>query len=96
MRLAPTGGNNGLNDEGTTEAMAGIREAARQFRQPLVDGSKLAANLLCRKILKQIDKYGDRLFADPIAVNTPDGTIIISTIIYPQRTNNILEQLFRA
>ena len=40
---------------------------------------------------EQIDKYGDKLFADPIEVATPNGTITI----YPQRTNNILEQFFR-
>ena len=40
---------------------------------------------------EQIDKYGDKLFADPIEVDTPSG----KSIIYPQRTNNILEQFFR-
>ena len=40
---------------------------------------------------EQIDKYGDRLFADPIEVDTPNGKVTI----YPQRTNNILEQFFR-
>lgn len=92
MRIAPIGGSNGLNDEGTTEAMTSIREAVKQFCQTLEGDSKLATDLLCRKMLKQIHKYGDRLFADPIVVNTPEGTIII----YPQRTNNILEQFFRS
>ncbi|MEI6262708.1 MAG: hypothetical protein WCR46_22760 [Deltaproteobacteria bacterium] len=40
---------------------------------------------------EQIDKYGDKLFADPIEVDTPSG----KSIVYPQRTNNILEQFFR-
>ena len=40
---------------------------------------------------KQIDKYGDKLFADPIEVDSPTGPVTI----YPQRTNNILEQFFR-
>ncbi|BBO86534.1 hypothetical protein DSCO28_71000 [Desulfosarcina ovata subsp. sediminis] len=40
---------------------------------------------------KQIDQYGDKLFADPILLNGPSGTIVV----YPQRTNNILEQFFR-
>lgn len=39
----------------------------------------------------QIDKYWDKLFADPIAVNTPTGRIVIQ----PQRTNNLLERFFR-
>ena len=41
---------------------------------------------------KQIDKWGKKLFADPIEVNTPSGLVTI----YPQRTNNILEQFFRS
>ena len=40
---------------------------------------------------KQIDKWNEKLFADPIKADTPQGTVII----YPQRTNNILEQFFR-
>jgi hypothetical protein len=52
----------------------------------------LAADPLFGKMAKQIDKYGEKLFADPIVVKTPNGTIII----YLQRTNNILEQFFRS
>ena len=40
---------------------------------------------------KRQDKYRDKLFADPIIVDTPNGPVTI----YPQRTNNILEQFFR-
>jgi len=44
------------------------------------------------EMLAQIDKYNDKLFADPIDVQTPAGKITI----YPQLTNNILECLFRS
>ena len=40
---------------------------------------------------KQIDKWSTKLFADPIEVDTLQGSVTI----YPQRTNNILEQFFR-
>ncbi len=40
---------------------------------------------------QQIDKYWDKLFADPIQIVTKTGTVTI----LPQRTNNILEQFFR-
>ncbi len=43
------------------------------------------------RMVAQIDKYGDRLFADPIVGNTPNGSVTI----YRQRTNNIIEQFFR-
>jgi len=39
------------------------------------------------------DKYETKLFADPIEVITRDGSTIV---LYPQRTNNILERFFRA
>ena len=42
-------------------------------------------------MIEQIDKYWEKLFADPITVQTPSGPIRIQ----PQRTNNILEQFFR-
>jgi hypothetical protein len=42
-------------------------------------------------MIEQIDKYWDKLFADPITVVTPTGQLDIQ----PQRTNNILERFFR-
>ena len=91
MRIAPPGGGNGLNDDGTAEAMSTIRQGVEQFRRQLGEDPKLSADHLSRKMAEQIDKYGDKLFADPIKVTTANGTIVI----YPQRTNNILEQFFR-
>ncbi len=91
MRIAPPGGQNGLNDDGTAKAMSSIRQGVELFRRHLEENRRLAADLLCRKMGKQIDKYADKLFADPIEVDTPKGLVTI----YPQRTNNILEQFFR-
>lgn len=91
MRIAPVDGGNGLNDEGTAGAMSTIRQGVEKFRRELEDDPKLAADPLALKMARQIDKYGDKLFADPIKVETPNGPITI----YPQRTNNILEQFFR-
>ena len=51
----------------------------------------MVTNIVYRKMVKQIDKYWDKLFADPIQVVTHTGTVILQ----PQRTNNILEQFFR-
>lgn len=91
MRIAPAGGGNGLNDEGTSKVMSTIRQGVGKFRWELEEDPDLAADPLSQKMAKQIDKYGDKLFADPIIVDTPNGPVII----YPQRTNNILEQFFR-
>ena len=91
MRIATVDGNNGLNDEGTAAAMSTIRQGVRKFRSDLDTDPKLIDDPLCMKMVEQIDKYGDKLFSDPITVNTPNGLITI----YPQRTNNILERFFR-
>ena len=91
MRIALPGSGKGLNDEGTDQAMGSIKQGVGQFRQRLNTNNKFADDPLCRKVAKQIDQYGDKLFADPVELNTPTGP----ATIYPQRTNNILEQLFR-
>ncbi len=92
MRIAPVNKNNGLNDDGGQESMATIRHGVERFRKKFKKKSKLANDDLCQKIGKQIEKYTEKLFADPIEVKTPAG----KALIYPQRTNNILEQFFRS
>jgi hypothetical protein len=91
MRIAPLDGGNGLNDDGTAEAVSSIRQSVEKFRQELENDPKLAADLLSHKMAEQIDKCGDKLFTDTIRVDTPNGPVTI----YPQRTNNIFEQFFR-
>ena len=91
MCIAPPGGGSGLNDDGTPEAMSTIQQGVELFRRRLDEDRELAADPRSRKMAEQIDKYGEKLFADPIEVDTPTGKVTI----YPQRTNNILEQFFR-
>lgn len=90
MRIALPGGANGLNDEGASN-MTSIREGVIKFRRRIDQDQKLASDSLCVKMAKQIDKYLQQLFNDPIEVDAPSGSIIL----YPQRTNNILEHFFR-
>ena len=92
MRIAAPGGRNGLNDDGTATNMTSIRQGVLQFRRRLDQEPNLAADRLCRKMAEQIDRYGDKLFADPIELTTASG----SMTLYPQRTNNIMEQFFRS
>lgn len=91
MRIALPGGLNGLNDEGNSEEMGSIQKAVEKFRLRLSTNRQFTEDALCQKMAKQIDKYADKLFADPIEISSPSGTMTI----YPQRTNNILEQFFR-
>ena len=71
--------------------MASIEQGVQQFRSRLQTDRTLTGDELCCKVIEQIDKYSNKLFADPIEVNTSSG----SMTIYPQRTNNMLEQFFR-
>jgi hypothetical protein len=63
----------------------------KEFRRWLVHEDRFKKNKDYRKMVEQIDRYWEKLFADPIVVNTPRGKITIQ----PQRTNNLLERFFR-
>jgi len=91
MRIAPKSGPHGLNADGMDMDMETIEGSVRAFRQQLADAPKRAADKDYQKMLDQIDKYWEKLFADPIQVDTPEGKVAIQ----PQRTNNIMERFFR-
>ena len=91
MRIAEPGSKKGLNDDGTYQFMTSIEKGVQQFRSRIQTDRTLSGDTLCCKVVEQIDKYSNKLFADPIEVNTSSG----SMTIYPQRTNNMLEQFFR-
>jgi hypothetical protein len=90
MRIAQSDSPDGLNDEGDAD-IATIKTSLTLFRHSEEIENRAVTTLTYRKMVKQIDKYWDKLFADPIQVNTKAGSILVQ----PQRTNNILEQFFR-
>jgi len=90
MRIALPSGKLGLNDQGTGESIKTIESRVKIFYEWLCNYDKKSKEDY-RKMIQQIDKYWEKLFADPIKVKTLDGEISI----LPQRTNNILEQFFR-
>jgi hypothetical protein len=92
MRITLPESKRGLNDSG--EAMVNMKTIEREvgkFTARLVKSKGYSQHPEYRKLVEQIETYGDRLFADPIAVNTAAGTMLLQ----PQRTNNILERFFR-
>jgi hypothetical protein len=91
MRIAPKSGSQGLNADGMDMDMETIEGNVRAFRQRLAGDPKRAADKDYQRMLDQIDKYWEKLFADPIQVDTPKGRVAIQ----PQRTNNIMERFFR-
>jgi hypothetical protein len=89
LRIALPEGKNGLNDGGDERDIKSIESKVVEFREWLVSDEKQKETYV--KMIEQLDKYWEKLFADPLVVNTPQGQMII----VPQRTNNILEQFFR-
>ncbi len=91
MRIAEVGNKQGLNDDGDDADIRTIEEGVKAFRDGLVNDERFSGNKDYQKVIRQIDKYWEKLFADPITVATSQGTITIQ----PGRTNNLLERFFR-
>jgi len=91
MRIAPKDGKKGLNDNGIPANVSSIKKGVERFRKTIVNAKGYIENIRHKEMIKQIDKYWKKLFADPIEVDTPEG----KKIIQPQRTNNFAEQNFR-
>ena len=92
MRIASDSDRRGLNDEGKKGNIRTIEKRVTKFRAWLTRRKDYPQSPAAQKMITQIDKYWNKLFADPIAVQTSSGPILIQ----PQRTNNILEQFFRS
>lgn len=92
MRIALPAGPHGLNDEGRKGNIRTIEKRVKEFRLWLTRRKEYQRNPAAQNMIAQIDKYWKKLFADPIAVQTAFGPVLIQ----PQRTNNILEQFFRS
>jgi len=86
MRIALPEGRYGLNDKGDTQDIRTIEKRVTDFYEWLSNDKTLSRHQDYKKMCAQIKEYWDRLFSDPIVVDTPNGRIRIQ----PQRTNNIL------
>ena len=85
LAIAEPGGQQGLNDDGGQVEIKSIAKKVKRFRKTIPETEQY------RKTRVQIDKYWEKLFADPITVATTDGPVTIQ----PQRTNNLMERFFR-
>lgn len=81
----------GLNDIGEDINIKTIENKVNRFCEEISVQQNCQSSKY-QKLIKQIEKYKEKLFADPIAVFKPNGEEIV---IQPQRTNNLLEQFFR-
>ena len=91
MRIAMPDDKEGLNAKGDNNINK-IEEAMIEFRGSDRINKLAEKNIFYKKMVKQIDKYWDKLFRSPILVVTSSG----KSFIQPQRTNNIMEQFFRS
>lgn len=91
MRIAEAGGAAGLNSGSRPMAIGPIQKAVEHFHQEMTSRADYPSTPHWQALIGQIDKYKDKLFADPITVKTPGG----SRRLQPQRTNNLMERFFR-
>ncbi len=92
MRLTLPDTGKGLNDNGQDADITTIEQGVKTFRKGGIHSEMYRQHKDYQKMIEQIDTYWEKLFADPISIETRAGTIIIQ----PQRTNNILERFFRS
>lgn len=91
MRIAPKSGCQGLNCDGADTNIQTIEKRVNKFHDWLGNHDKFSKNTDYGKLIEQLDKYWEKLFADPIDIKTASGKLTIQ----PQRTNNIMERFFR-
>lgn len=90
MRIALPESQLGLNDSGDDD-LKSIEAQVKAFRNSEKIMQLAKNDLSYKKMVKQIDKYWEKLFADPIQLETASGKITLQ----PQRTNNLMETFFR-
>ena len=91
MRITVPETKRGLNDNGELSSMKTIEKEVRKFRDLLRKDNHFCQDPDYQKMVRQLEKYWEKLFSDPIVVRTKAG----NRVIQPQRTNNILGQFFR-
>jgi hypothetical protein len=76
MRIALPDGKDGINDNGENADIKSIEEKVTDFRKWLIGDDQRKTTYA--KMLKQLDKYWQKLFADPLPVATPEGVVYIA------------------
>lgn len=91
MRIAPKDGGDGLNENNDSVEIETIESSVQKFLDDTKDKVEFSTTARMKSFFDQLEKYWDKLFADPITI-TIKG---VNKIIVPQRTNNIMERFFR-
>lgn len=90
MKIAPTYGGKGLNDDGEECDMTLMEELLKAF----IDSDTIKNNpdKAYKKLRNQFLKYWKMLFSKPVEAHLPNGATVQ---MYPQRTTNLMERIFR-
>jgi hypothetical protein len=90
MRIAPTEGGKGLNDDGEECDMPLMKKELGAF----LKSARIANNpdKAYKKLVNQFAKYWKMIFAKPVEMRLPSGEVVR---VSPQRTTNLMERLFR-
>ncbi len=96
LRIAECGQKNGLNDQGKINSAKELLTAEKELRKYIntlkkQTGKDPKKHKKTVGVIKQIEKYWDKIFARPIKI-VVDGK---EKEIIPQRTNNTSEQFYR-
>jgi hypothetical protein len=90
MRIAPTIGVRGLNDDGEECDMTAMQQAVKTFIESPTIRNHPEKDY--KKLVGQIKKYWEMLFASAVEAHKPNGDIVS---VCPQRTSNLMERMFR-
>lgn len=90
MKIAPTWGVRGLNDDGEECDMLLMETELKAF----INSAGVSKNQdkAYVKLRKQFQKYWKMLFSRSVDAHLPSGEIVK---VYPQRTTNLMERFFR-
>jgi ribosomal protein L17 len=91
MRIAQPLGKNGLKDDGGDIPITNIKTKVTKFRHLKKLQQAAKTDVAIQNMIKQIDKYWEKLLEVTIKTTTAAGEIIIQ----PLCPHNILEQFFR-
>jgi len=91
LRIAPITERQGLNHDGEQVEMKILQLQVQAVVTQIRARPDFLTTPRFQKMIDQMDRYDPKLFAAPLVVSTPQG----SRTLQPQRTNNIMERLFR-
>ena len=104
MRIASKGDKKGLNDESKITTKTQLKKAEKELKEYIeglqnnidsksdnVGDTGYEENKKINGVIKQLEKYWDKIFTEPIKVKIGDT----EKEIIPHRTNNISEQFYR-